>query len=224
MWWRDGGSDIFLTFITDVDLIKKNMSDVTHIYIDGARLTYRTDNLKWESLKISDADSWYRRVIKRIIRRLFDKTWEKHTHLQDRFRLWHRFYKWFDTSNIYLHGFYRQWERQASDKKIIRSPLFFQPSLGRSDVSKVGITKESIRIESKEKKSGLVYFESSGYYGGYRPLIRRGKVRVKLTPLDSSEHQHAVRLKLPIIDLPKARTYHPHFGSMGRQPEKVMFS
>jgi len=60
--------------------------------------------------------------------------------------------------------------------------------------------------------SGIEYFEQFESCGGFRPRISQGNVRIKVRVKDAFGKYHSKVLKIPEVDLEKARKFNEEFG------------
>lgn len=84
------------------------------------------------------------------------------------------------------------------------------------------ISKESIDTYLQVGKSvvEVVYFEQKESWGGCYPFPRKGCTKIKVKVLDAFGGNHTKIVKVPIVDISKAKKYCAAFGETYRQLNK----
>lgn len=68
-------------------------------------------------------------------------------------------------------------------------------------------------LEIGQSTNGVVYFEQSDSWGACFPLVRDGKIRVKVRVIDAFGKRHVQKLRIPSVTPEEARKFNPAFGT-----------
>lgn len=68
-------------------------------------------------------------------------------------------------------------------------------------------------LEIGEVLYGVVYFEQLKAWGGFRPRVKNGQVKVKVRLLDAFGRKHHTVHNIPVVSLEAAREMSPAFGT-----------
>jgi len=72
--------------------------------------------------------------------------------------------------------------------------------------------KIPVYLQSGQDTKGIVYFEQPESWGGFMPLIKNGKIKVKVLVTDSYGKKYSNTFKLYAVDLPYAKKFNKNFG------------
>jgi hypothetical protein len=72
-------------------------------------------------------------------------------------------------------------------------------------------------LEKGKVTSGVVYFESEIYNGGYRPKTYNNHVDLKISVFDVFNKKYTKVFKVPFVELEEAKKYNDSFGETFKQ-------
>jgi hypothetical protein len=67
-------------------------------------------------------------------------------------------------------------------------------------------------LQPGQSTNGVVYFEQSDSWGACQPVVRNGKVSVKVRVVDAYGGRHSTKFDIPLVSMEEARKYNPAFG------------
>ena len=139
------------------------------------------------------------------------KLWKKFSKYEYKIDRFKSFYSWelinHPTTSLEEFKYY------LNDEKIKVYPFLIQHSyLIPFDID--------LYLEQGKIETGVVYFESIEYWGGYEPKVINEKVQVKVLIFDTYNKKYKKILKIPFAEINEAKKYNASFGETFKQLKK----